>query len=242
MEEDFIVDANDKGLSILLKREANIILASLDKDDLDYLYTKERFEETLSVVNAIENTNPSNEHEINFILNTINRIWNVGLLSPLTLKEDEFLNYADEKGCFHNGRYCDIYVDNDIDKSICNDNAFNIYIRATYLHEGMTQIHSTNELVHKNHRVYLSKGGIVTGEYIEKCIIRKELVDKHAFTIQSIPNIPVSMIVDKYDSIYVVDHREPKLKALRDFYKVPVNIDNVIANRNYNIRKYVKLK
>ena len=241
MEEVFFVSPNDKGISILLKREANIILASLDKESNEYLYKKERFEETLSVVRAIEYIEPQSEDEIDFILNTISRIWNVGILSPLTLKEDEFLNYADSEGYLRNTRYSDIYIDTNIHMSICNDNAFNLYIRAAYSHDENQQIECTNEIVHKNHRIYISKGGVVTGEYIEKCIIRPDIVNKHSFTIQSIPNIPVCIIVDGDNSIYAVDHREPKLKALQQFYEVPINKDEVIANKHYNLRKYKKL-
>lgn len=241
MEEVFFVSPNDKGLSILLKREANIILASLDKESNEYLYKKERFEETLSVVRAIEYTEPQSEYEIDFILNTISRILNVGILSPLTLKEDEFLNYTDSKGYLRNTRYNDIYTDTNNHMSICNDNAFNLYIRAAYSHDENQQIECTNEIVHKNHRIYISKGGVITGEYIEKCIIRPDVVNKHSFTIQSIPNIPVCIIIDGDDSIYVVDHREPKLKALQQFYEVPINKDEVIANKHYNLRKYKKL-
>lgn len=241
MEEIFFVSPNDKGLSILLKREANIILASLNKESNEYLYKKERFEEALSVVRAIEYTKFQNENEIDFILNTINRIRNIGILSPLTLKEDEFLNYKDSKGYIHNTRYNDIYIDTNINQSICNDNAFNLYVRAAYYHNNKEQIDYTNEIVHKNHRIYISKGGVITGEYIEKCIIRPDVVNKHSFTIQSIPNIPVCIIVDGDNSIYVVDHREPKLKALQQFYEVPINKDENIANNHYNIRKYKKL-
>lgn len=241
MEEIFFVNPNDKGLSILLKREANIILASLDKESNEYLYKKERFEETISVVRAIEYTEPQSEDEIDFILNTISRIWNVGILSPLTLKEDEFLNYIDSKGYLRNTRYSNIYIDTKNHMSICNDNAFNLYVRAAYSHDKNQQIECTNEIVYKNHRIYISKGGVITGEYIEKCIIRPDIVNKHSFTIQSIPNIPVCIIVDGYNSIYAVDHREPKLKALQQFYEVPINKDEVIANKHYNLRKYKKL-
>lgn len=241
MEEVFFVSPDDKGLSILLKREANIILASLDKESNEYLYKKERFEKTLSVVRAIEYTEPQSEDEIDFILNTISRIWNVGILSPLTLKDDEFLNYIDSEGYLRNTRYNDIYTDMNIYMFICNDNAFNLYIRAAYSHDENQQIECTNEIVHKNHRVYISKGGVITGEYIEKCIIRPDIVNKHSFTIQSIPNIPVCIIVDGDNSIYVVDHREPKLKALQQFYEVPIYKDEVIANKHYNLRKYKKL-
>lgn len=241
MEEVFVVSPNDKGLSILLKREANIILASLDKESNEYLYKKARFEETLSVIRAIEYTEPQSDDEVNFILDNINRIWRVGILSPLTLKKDEFLNYIDSKGYLHNTRYSDIYIDTNINQSICNDNAFNLYVRACYSHDEQLQIEHDNETIYKNHRVYISKGGVITGEYIEKCIIRPDIVNKHSFTIQSIPNIPVCIIVDGDYYIYVVDHREPKLKALQQFYEVPINKDETIANKHYNLRKYKKL-
>lgn len=241
MEEAFVVSPNDKGLSILLKREANIILASLDKESNEYLYKKERFEETLSVVRAIEYTEPQSEHEIDFILNTIGRIWNTNILSPLTLKEDEFLNYADSHGYLRNTRYNDIYIDSNINQSICNDNAFNLYVRACYSHDEQSQVECNNETIYKNHRIYISKGGVITGEYIEKCIIRPDIVRKHSFTIQSIPNISVCMIVDGDNYIYVVDHREPKLKALQQFYEVPINKDEEVTNKHYNLRKYKKL-
>lgn len=242
MEEVFFISPNDKGLSILLKREANIILASLNKESNEYFYKKERFEETLSVVRAIEYTEPQSEDEIDFILNTIGRIWNTGILSPLTLKKDEFLNYTDLKGYLRNTRYNDIYIDIDINQSICNDNAFNLYIRAAYSHDNKEQIYCADELVYKNHRIYISKGGVITGEYIEKCIIRKDIVEKHSFTIQSIPTVPVCIIYDKDSFIYVVDHRDPKLKALREFYDVPIEKDETVANKHYNLRKYIKLK
>ena len=241
MEEVFVVSPNDKGLLILLKKEANIILASLNKETKEYDYTKELFEGTISVARAIEYTKPQSEYEIDFILNTISRIWNIGILSPLTLKEDEFLNYTDSNGYLRNIRYNDIYIDTNIHQSICNDNTFNLYVRACYSHNEQSQIEYTNETIYKNHRIYISKGGVITGEYIQKCIIRPDIVNKHCFTIQSILNIPVCIIVDGDNYIYVVDHREPKLKALQQFYEVPINKDEVITNKHYNLRKYKKL-
>ena len=45
MDEVFVRTSNDKGLSILLKREANIVLASLHKESNEYLYMKKKYEE-----------------------------------------------------------------------------------------------------------------------------------------------------------------------------------------------------
>lgn len=248
MEKAFINDINDKGLSLLLKREANIVLASLDKDSFEYLVKKEHFENTLNVIKEIERTDPQDANNIEFIINTLNRIWRVGVLSPLTLKDDEFSIYADRNGYRHNIRYYNIYIDNDLNNSICNAKACNLFVRAVYDVSINSQIVSKKYILNENiissfpTPIYISKGGVITGDYINKYIIRKDIVKKHAFTIQSIVNVPVSKIIDGDITIYIVDHREPKLKVLQQFYDVPIYYDDIIANRHYNIRKYDKLK
>lgn len=245
MKEVFFIDPNDKGISITLKREANIILASLDENSDEYLYKKERFEETLSVIKAIENTEPQQDNDINFILNTINTIWNIGILSPLTLNKDEFLNSA-VFGVFRNKRYEYIYKSND-DK-IYNAKACNLFVRAVYDVSINSQIVSEKYILNENiispfpTPIYISKGGVITGDYIDRYIIREDIVQKHAFTIQSIVNVPVAKIIDKDITIYVVDHREPKLKVLQQFYDIPIYYNDIIANKHYNIRKYNKIK
>ena len=89
--------------------------------------------------------------------------------------------------------------------------------------------------------IFINKGGVVTGEYIAICEIRKEVVDKHNYTIQSIVNIPCSLILDNGDRIITVDHREPKLKVLKDFYEVYFKFDKTVHDRKYDIRKYAKM-
>ena len=60
-------------------------------------------------------------------------------------------------------------------------------------------------------------------------------------TIQSIVNIPCSLILDNGDRIITVDHREPKLKVLKDFYEVYFKFDKTVHDRKYDIRKYAKM-
>lgn len=244
MEEAFYINPNDKGISINLKREANIILASLNKDSYEYLYKKERFEETLSVIKAIENTEPQNDDDVNFIINTINTIWNNGILSPLTLNKDEFLNYA-VFDVFRNKRYKYIYMyDND---KIYNAKACNLFVRAIYDVSINSQIVSEKYILKEDvvnpfpTPIYISKGGVITGDYIDRYRIREDIVQKHSFTIQSIVNVPVAKIIDGDITIYVVDHREPKLKTLREFYEVPIYTDEIVKAKHYNLRNYVKL-
>lgn len=237
MEEVFKIKSGDTGITRNLKREANIKLASL-KNSPNYIYNKVRFADAIKVAEVIDESCPQCSEDINFILDIINKIWNVGILSPLTLEDDEFEKYADSKGFRKNIRYPDIVEKDNIIK---NRNAFNIYIRAKYNHVDNKQEEFISKYENRNTKVYISKGGIITGEYFCDCIIRDNVINKHCFVIQSIINIPVCIIEDKDKLIYIVDHRDPKFKALRDFYEVPIQIDEEVASRKYNIRKYIKL-
>lgn len=243
MEYPFYTFAEDKGLSIILKREANIILASLDKDSDEYKFKRNRFEEVIRVVRAIEDTEPQRDEDIDFILDSINKIWNVGILSPLTLKNDEFNDY-NTNGCYKNKRYPHIYHCGN--SKIYNANAYKLYVRVAYDIATNSQIEYTPHILsdgesHLSTPIFISKGGVVTGEFVQQCEIRKDIVERHSFNIQSIVNIPVSKIDDNGFTIYVVDHREPKLKALREFYEVPIFTDEAVKAKHYNLRKYTKL-
>ena len=243
MEATFYTTVGDMGLSIILKREANIILASLDKDSDEYKFKRNRFEEVIRVVRAIEDTEPQRDEDIDFILDSINKIWNVGILSPLTLKNDEFDDY-NTNGCYKNKRYPHIYHCGN--GKIYNANAYKLYVRAAYDIATNSQIEYTPHILsdgesHLSTPIFISKGGVVTGEFVQQCEIRKDIVERHSFNIQSVVNIPVARIIDGDSVIHIVDHREPKLKVLREFYEVPIYIDETVKNKHYNLRKYTKL-
>lgn len=238
MFEPFLIHDGDSGLVIKLVREANILLASIDRHSPDYEYKYYRFEDSINIMRAIDATEPQHDEDIQFILNTINTIWNKGILSPLTLENDEFEPYSNSH-ILHNLRYKHIVKFN---SNIYNENAYKVTVRNSYDHISKCKIENGIESVNFNPRIFISKGGVITGEYIQDCIIRQEVVDKHCFTIQSIINIPVSAIYISDNSyILVVDHREPKLKALQQFYNCPISIDNAIKNCKCNIRNYKKL-
>ena len=236
MEGPFYTLAGDMGLVITLVREANIALASLPKDSPDYLWHKERYEEAIKVMRSIEATEPQHDNDITFILNTINAIWDKGILSPLTLNDDEFTQVEDAVESY-NKRYRWI-----IKRSggIYNNAAYKATIRKVYNHRLSIEVKYDIPPVNYNPALYISKGGIITGEYICMCKIRPDIVAKHAFVIQSIVNIPASAISVNNRFIFVVDHREPKLKTLNEFYEVPVGFDEEVKNLKLNIRKYKK--
>lgn len=237
MEGPFYTQTGDMGLVINLVREANIILASLPKDSPDYIWKQERLAEAIEVMRSIEYTEPQHDDDINFILKTINTIWEKGILSPLTLKDDEF-NIIEDIDEAINKRYKWIIKRGD---KIYNNAAYKAIIRKTYNHSLGVEVKCDIPPVNHNPVLYISKGGIITGEYICMCEIRPDIVAKHSFVIQSIVNIPASAISVNNRLICVVDHREPKLKALNEFYEVPVGFDDTVKNMKLNIRKYKKL-
>lgn len=237
MEGPFYTIDGDMGLVINLVREANIVLASLSKNSPDYIWKQERFKEAISVMRSIEATEPQHDNDINFILKTINTIWEKGILSPLTLNDDEF-NIIEDSNEAINKRYRWIIKRGD---KVYNNAAYKTTARKAYNHNLGIEVETHMPTINFNPVLYISKGGIITGEYICMCEIRPDIVAKHSFIVQSIVNIPSSIIYINDRFIYIVDHREPKLKALNEFYNVPVGFDDTIKSMKLNIRKYKKL-
>ena len=236
----FSITTDDLYLSKTFKREANIILASLKEDSVEYIVTRNKFVRILNTIQEIEKGGANSNADVNEIIDTIQTIINNGVISPLTLENDEFNLISDLDGKRYNLRYPDIYAEKSTGR-IFNTNAFNVYIRAVYSDILKEQLNFAPTTHKKNRRVYISKGGVITGDYILECQIRPEIVAKHKFTIQSIVNIPVCAINYKDGSIYVVDHREPKLKTLMEFYDCVVGHDDKVAKAKLNIRNYKKL-
>ena len=236
----FFITADDLYLSKTFKREANIVLASLKKDSVDYIVTKNKFLRVLNTIQEIESSGANSNADVYEIINTIKNILDDGIISPLTLENDEFDLISDVDGKRYNLRYPDIYAEKSTGR-IFNANAFNVYIRAVYSDILKEQIDAAPVIHRKNRLVYISKGGVITGDYIRDCQIRPEVVAKHKFTIQSVVNIPVCLINYKDGSIYAVDHREPKLKSLMEFYDCTVGHDDKVAKAKLNIRNYKKL-
>lgn len=240
--EEFKIESTDKIYVERAKREANIILASLDKNSDEFLYKRNAFRDIINICERIDNIEWIVDEDFDFVINSVNKIINIGILSPLTLRDDEFKG-TDYSPIEYNIRYPYILKDK---YSIYNAKAFNIYIRRAYNHDENKEVKLTSYTINGNHKLYLSKGGVITGQYIQNCFIRKNIIDKGCFTIQSILNIPVSRIRYKEDNIdkfiYIVDHREPKFKALKEFYEVPEYFDETIKAKKFNIRNYIKNK
>lgn len=237
--ELYKINNNETGFSYVLKREANIILNKIDKNNPTFHYRKEYFDNILNICKAIDEIKPESDDEIKDIMDTINKLYTTGLLSPLTLKDDEFAT-ASNSNYKHNIRYSFILKSIDNGK-IINNNAYKAKIYNIYSHDIMAKVFGHEPDIYYNPAIFINKGGVVTGEYIAMCEIREDIVNKHNYSIQSIVNIPCSLIKDGDSNIITVDRREPKLKVLKDFYEVYFKFNKDIHDKKYDIRKYAKM-
>lgn len=240
---NFVIGREDGSLTTLLKREANIKLASLSNDE-ERTKTFYDCQNAIRIAKAIDFIEPQNQEEVDSVLNIINTIWDKGILSPLTLNDDEFSEF-NLNGIANNLRYYNIYKTNTVDENgkyiIYNRSAYKAIVRKQYDFNYNSQMQITQKEFNLCPTIFINKGGKITGEHIDICRIRPEVVDKHCYTIQSTVSIPVSAIYGKgIGIILTVDHREPKLKVLKEFYHVPISYSEEINKLNIDIRKFKK--
>lgn len=130
---------------------------------------------------------------------------------------------------------------------IQKDNKGIYNVLAYMLKERKTYQEIDNQLVEKStsfaegeiidERIYISRGGIINGDYVYKCYLKHQ---PEFYNIKDPVKIPIGTIWHGLvDFICYVDHREPKLKALMEFYDVPIEHDDYIK---FNLRTAKKLK
>lgn len=241
--KNFVIGREDGSLTTLLKREANIKLASLSNDE-ERTKAFYNCQSAIKIAKAIDSIEPQSQEEVDSVLNIINTIWTKGILSPLTLNDDEFSDF-DFNGLANNLRYYNIYKSNTVDENgkyiIYNRSAYKAIVRKQYDYNYNIQTQITQKEFNLCPTIFINKGGKITGEHIDICRIRPEIVDKHCYTIQSTVSVPVSAIYGKSIGIILtVDHREPKLKVLKEFYSVPVSFNEEIDKLGIDIRKFKK--
>lgn len=235
----YTIYISDGTLTKKVKEEANIILASSDIDNIE----KDRLNRLIILVNRIDNLNGGIDFDNSSLLQDLINFDKTRLLSSLTLSDDEF-EYNDEDEIYKNyinKRYPYItkhkYYLGTIESNYINHKAFIISPKNTYNHNEKKQINTVEYFISPiGAIVYITKGGIVTGEYIKTCYI-DDLKSLDYLTK------PIELVVDiiYHDNcpFYIIDSKNPKLKELRYLYHVPI-----LHNKNiehYNIRKYEKI-
>ena len=194
----------------------------------------ENWYKVVEKITDIIDTHPDESCKV--AIDLILKSWNWKPWSPIKLTDENFSSVTHR-------HYRAWYIQKD-NKGIFNVLSYFSKIRRCYIVEGENNIKEIEKgILDKNgdfidERMYISSGGIINGDYIHKCYLKNQTDD---YSIKDPIKVPVSSIEfkDSPDVILFVDHREPKLKALMEFYNVPIeHSDNV----KFNVRTFKKLK
>lgn len=230
------IDKNDPEIINRAKREVNALLAYAkntkidDKESIEQL--KLNLVNTVGIIYTFAERFPIADHKT--IIKFVDKIINNDVLCPLTLKGDEFddngINIRSPRLIKRNGKIYDI-------------KAFDFEIKHIYNDITMEEISTTvtinNEGYVNSHIVHINAGGVFTGKSIWLAAIRQESIDKEMYTPKNTIHLPVSVIKEGVNIWITVDKREPKLKAIREFFDLEEFDDNFKSK--FDVRKYKKL-
>lgn len=207
--------------SEFIKRiEDELILAV--KEQVISSYTAEILEELCRVwdkhsMDIIVSTDSADR-----ILKLFTDLCNGKTLFPVDLETDEIVNIG---GDFFAYKRCRDIIKNNITNTIYYKSAYRIICKKFY--NAIDKVYSNYFAIYAPNKIYLSKGGVITNEYIEKVYIKGNTF---------IPKNPVNLDCSKvmididYKNIYTIDSRSNKLKALMEFYEVPILKDDKFKN------------
>lgn len=241
----FKISKDDEGISYFCKKEANILLNRIKKQNginsEAYYLMENLLKATVKICSSISKMYISNENQQS-ISNFVNSAINGEIFSPLTLNEDEF-----DKGINIRFPYIIISDEKVNDSNIINRNAFRLIIKHAYSHNESKEyclLNKSNTISNRendinNLKVELCKGGVLIGKYFELCYIPIKVINTHDYYPEQSINIPVSAIYYNNDIIYTMDAREPAFKTLCKYYDVPIKDSNLLDK--IDIRKYDKL-
>lgn len=207
-----------------IKSELELISGS-DKNNNYYKFIEE--------VNNIIDKYP--EDSVKVGLDLMLKSWNWKPWSSINLSKENFDKLGQHKRAW--------YIKNGI-YGIFNVLAYTAKVRRFYIKDENNIkevpvgniIKGEGEII--DERIYISRGGIINGDYIRFCYLKHQTGN---YSIKDPIKIPVSSIEEKdnVNFILFVDHREPKLKSLMEFYNVQIEHD---YNVKYNVRTFEKLK
>lgn len=193
----------------------------------------ENWYKVIEKITNIIDTHPDESCKV--AIDLILKSWNWKPWSSIDLSKENFDNFGRHKRAW--------YIQDNI-RGIFNVLAYTAKVRKSYIKDendikevpvGVI-VNNDGEII--DERIYISRGGIINGDYIHFCYLKNQIDN---YSIKDPIKLPVSSIEEKdgVDFILFVDHREPKLKALMEFYNVQIEHDN---NVKYNVRTFKKLK
>lgn len=193
----------------------------------------ENWYKVIEKITDIIDTHPDESCKV--ALDLILKSWNWKPWSSISLNKENFDNFGRHKRAW--------YIQNGLFE-IYNVLAYTGKVRKFYVknENNITEVpvgkivKGEGEII--DERIYISRGGIINGDYIKFCYLKHQTGN---YFIKDPIKIPVSSIEEENDIDFIlfVDHREPKLKALMEFYNVTIEHDR---NIKYNVRTFKKLK
>lgn len=169
--------------------------------------------EAVAVFASHSNSGFSAPYEIGMV----KKLCEFGILTPLTLKDDEFIN---EYGSCRNIRDSSLFKEND--GRIHYLYAFRKRTVNRYSYD--TKEWEENENPTTRHGgFWLSNNGILTGEYVSKCYIKPESYPNGYMPDNTIYIDCNEIEIEKDSWIMTVDYNNDKYKELCNLYNVEVN-------------------
>lgn len=230
-------DVNDSLLTHNIKRDYELVISNIKnekyKEIIDDIY-----KQSINVSKGFDNN--INKDMFNHIINLLSETYEYCTTQPISLRDEDF------KGNTHiiapyivkNGSF------------IINTKAYKTINRTHYSHNDKKELTYGEDMMKsfksiKEDKIYISKGGVITGEYISDARIDELEEVLNNYIIPKTIVIPVSTIfVEKDDNIkayLVVDHREPMFKKLFINYQVKVLMDENVKQLKLNLRNYEKI-
>ena len=230
-------DVNDSLLTHNIKRDYELVISNNKnkeyKEIIDDIY-----KQLINVSKGFDNN--VNKDMFKNIINLLSETYEYNTTQPISLQDEDFKGnthiiapYIIKSGSF-----------------IVNTKAYKTINRTHYSHNDKKELNYGEAIMKrfksvKEDKIYISKGGVITGEYISDARIDELEEVLNYYVIPKTITIPVSTIfVEKDDVIkayLVVDHREPMFKKLFVNYRVKVLMDENVKSLKLNLRNYEKI-
>ena len=230
-------DVNDSLLTHNIKRDYELAISNIqnkkDKEITDNIY-----KQLINVSKGFDND--IDKDMFNYIINLLSETYEYCTTQPISLQNEDFKE---------NSHIIVPYIVKNGD-FIINTKAYKTINRTHYSHNDKRELTYGEGVMKsfksvKNDNIYISKGGVITGEYINDA--RLDYLDEivNNYTIPKTISIPVSTIFVEKDNVIkaylVVDHREPTFKRLFSCYRMKVLMDENVKSLKLNLRNYEKI-
>lgn len=230
-------DVNDSVLTHNIKRDYELVISNINNETNKALIS-DIYRQLINVSKCFDAN--INGHIFKNILNLLYETYEYCTTQPISLQDEDF------KGNSHiiapyiikNGSF------------ITNTKAYDTINRTYYSHNDKKELTygegiTTSFKSIKENNIYISKGGVITGEYINDARIDYLEETLNQYIIPKTITIPVSTIFVEKDKVVksylVVDHREPTFKKLFSCYRMKILIDEEVKNLKLNLRNYEKI-